>query len=231
MTAIQNFIGVLSSPSKTFEAIRANPKWVVAAVILIAVALAGQLIAFPKIDWEEIARVQIEASNRPMTEAQIEQGVEMGAKFGSWAALGTAVLGFPIVWLITALLMWVLIRMLGGLDLSYPQSLATTIYSMAPWIIHTILSIPLLLMRKEISAEELQSGGVLKHGLASFIDAEGPMLQFLTSFNVFTIWTVILMGIGFAIVGKVSKGKAFGAVLAVWVIGILLKVGSASLGG
>ncbi len=231
MSAIQNLVGVLISPGKTFAALREQPKWLMAMVILLAVAITGQLIAFPKIDWEEVARMQLESSSRQMTEAQMEQGIEMGAKFGSYASLGSVILGFPLVWLVAALLMWMLIRMLGGLELSYVQSLSTTVHSMAPWIVHTLLSIPLTLTRSEISGQELQSGGVLKHGLASFMEAEGPMLQFLTSINVFTIWAVILMGIGFSVVGRVSKGKAFGAAIAVWIIGILLKVGSASLGG
>ena len=231
MTAIQNLIGVLSSPSKTYESLRAKPSWLLAAVVLIVVALVGQMIALPKIDFEEISRAQIEASNRQLTEAQIEQSVEIGAKFGSIMAMVSVIAGFPIGWALIALLMWVLVRMMGGLDLSYVQSLSTTVHSMAPWIVHSILTIPLLLTRSEITPEDIQTGGVLKHGLGAFIESEGATQQALNSINVFSIWTVVLLGIGFSVVGKISKGKAFAAAIALWVVGILFKVLGASLGG
>lgn len=137
----------------------------------------------------------------------------------------------PVGWLLIALLMWVLVRMLGGLDLSYKQSVATTVTSMAPWIVHTLLSIPLILGRDEIGAEEILRGGPLKHGWGHFVEAEGAMQQLFNSINVFSLWTVALLGIGFAIVGGVSKAKGVGAAVGLWLLGVALKVGWFSLQG
>ncbi len=47
----------------------------------------------------------------------------------------------------------------------------------------------------------------------------------LSSVDVFSIWTIVLLAIGFRIVGKVSNAVAWGTVLAIWGLGILIKVG------
>lgn len=231
MSAIKNLFAVLTSPAATYEKLRNNPVWAGAALVLVAVAVLGAAVSYPKMDFEELARVQIENSDRPITEEQVDQAVAIGGKVGPWFALGQTVIGMPVGWLLIALLMWVLVRMLGGLDLSYKQSVATTVTSMAPWIVHTLLSIPLILGRDEIGAEEILRGGPLKHGWGHFVEAEGAMQQLFNSINVFSLWTVALLGIGFAIVGGVSKAKGVGAAVGLWLLGVALKVGWFSLQG
>ncbi len=58
-------IGVLVSPLKTFASIAERPTWLVAfLVVALAPAIPG-FLAVPKVDWEEVARTQIE--NSPFT--------------------------------------------------------------------------------------------------------------------------------------------------------------------
>lgn len=231
MQGLKNLSGVLTSPGETYRRLREDPLWLTAAVVLLLVAILGTAVAIPKIDFAEVTRSQMESSGRQMTEEQLDRVTEFYDKFGPVMTFAQAGLGLPIGWLMVALLMWVLIRMLGGIDLSFKQSFATTVNSMAPWLLHTLFSIPLLLGRSEIGFEELQAGGLLKHSLGHYLEAEGAMQQLLNSINVFSIWTVILLGIGFSVVGRVSKGKALGSAVGLWILGILIKVGLAGLQG
>ncbi len=231
MSALKDLFGVLTSPTATYERLRENPVWLGAMIVLLLVAIIGSLIALPKVDFADVARTQIESSSQQMTEEQMEQAIEMGSKFGKYFAVLNVFPGLPIGWLIVTLLMWVMIRMLGGVDLSFKQAFSTTINSMAPWILHSVLSIPLILGRSEISGEELQQGGVLKHSLGAFVEAEGALQQVLLSINVFSLWTVVLLGIGFAVVGKVSRGKGMAAAFGLWILGVLIKVALSGLQG
>ena len=231
MSALKDLIGALTSPAATFERLRSNPVWLGAVVILLLVAIVGTAVTVPKIDFAEITRAQIEAGGQQVTEEQMDTALAFGEKFGAIMAFAQAGLMLPLGWLLIALLMWVLIRMLGGLDLSFKQSFSTTVHAMAPWILHTLLSLPLLFARSEVSAEEIQTGGVLKHTLASFVEAEGALQQAFVSINVFSIWAVVLLGIGFSVVGQVSRAKAFGAAFGLWVLGVVVKVALASLQG
>lgn len=231
MSAIKNLFGVLTSPTATYERLRQKPAWLGAAVVLLLLALVATAITIPRIDFAEITRAQIEASGRQMNEEQLDQAAEFYDKFGPLMTYLQVGVGMPVGWLLIALLMWVLVRMLGGIDLDFQQSLSATVHSMAPWLVHTVLSIPLILGRSEIAFDELQSGGPLKHSLGAFVDAEGALQQLLNSVNLFSIWVVLLLGIGFAIVGRVSRGKALGAAIGLWILGVLIKVGLAGLQG
>ncbi len=56
------------------------------------------------------------------------------------------------------------------------------------------------------------------------------MLGLLSSLDLFSVWTVALLAIGYAIATKVSRGKAAGIVIAMWVVYVGVKVGLAALG-
>jgi hypothetical protein len=53
-------------------------------------------------------------------------------------------------------------------------------------------------------------------------DASNPLLyQLAGRFDLITIWVTVLLGIGFYVTGKVSKGKAVGFAIAIFVVGAL----------
>ena len=64
------------------------------------------------------------------------------------------------------------------------------------------------------------------------LDTLGLLLASLaSSIDLFSIWCAILLVIGYSVVGKVSRGKAAGAVIGLWVLWIAIKVGWAAIAG
>src|SRR5262249_12388328 len=64
-------------------------------------------------------------------------------------------------------------------------------------------------------------------------DGSAPLRALVRSFDVFSIWYVILLIIGLAAIAgskKITKSKTATVVITLWVIGILLVVGLASMG-
>jgi hypothetical protein len=60
---------------------------------------------------------------------------------------------------------------------------------------------------------------------------EQPILfSLLGNFDVFTIWTVVLLIFGFTAISKLPKGKVAAIVLVLWVVFILLRLGGAAIG-
>jgi hypothetical protein len=47
--------------------------------------------------------------------------------------------------------------------------------------------------------------------------------------DVFRIWGVVLLAMGFVVVGRISKGKAWTATLVPWVLLALITAGAAAL--
>jgi hypothetical protein len=78
--------------------------------------------------------------------------------------------------------------------------------------------------------EELQSGQFLMSNLGFLASEETSkaVLALLTSVDVFSIWCIALLTFGYQIVARVSRGTALGTVLALWIVGVLIKVGMAA---
>jgi hypothetical protein len=100
-----------------------------------------------------------------------------------------------------------------------------------PFGVAALIGIPVALARDTISMEDAQGGQFLQSSLAALASEEtGHVVKaLLTSVDLFSIWAIVLLALGCRIVGKVSKGAAWGSVLAVWAIGILIKVGMAAV--
>ena len=224
-------VSVLTSPGKTFAALKENPTWLFALVVLILIGVVTTAMASAKVDYPQMIRDSIEAQGREVPEAQLEGIIDLYEKFGpvlSMLGVAAGVVGYLLI----AVLFLVALKLFGG-SLSFGQSFSTTVHAMMPQAIKGILSIPVILGRSSFSYEDLKSGSILKSNLGAVAGEEtGPLvLALLSSLDVFTLWSVSLLIIGFSIVGKVSKGTAAMATLALWLIWILIKIGLASLGG
>ncbi len=230
-SALGRLISVLVSPSKAFEALRERPTWLLALLVLIILGVVGTALVSGKIDYPQMIQDSIEAQGRDVPEAQMEGIIDFYEKFGPVMSIAGSFV--PIIgYLLIALVFLVVLKMFGG-SLTFGQSFATTLHAMMPQAVKGILSIPVILGKSEFSFLELRSGSILKSNVGAFAPEEtGPvMLALLSSLDIFTIWTVALMVIGFAIVARVSKGTAAVAGISLWLLWILIKTGLATLGG
>ncbi len=67
--------------------------------------------------------------------------------------------------------------------------------------------------------------------LAAFADESTslPMLVALSSVDLFALWSMVLLTIGYSIAGKVTKLRAAACVVAVWLAWIAVSVGLLAL--
>lgn len=229
-SSLARIAGVLFSPTRTFELIRQRPTWLVALVVLVLLGtVAGYLIG-QKLDWEEVARDQTAQSGRQLSAEQIEQSIEVTEKIGPVMVIAGPTLFGPIAYLVIALIFWVVLKLLGG-ELSYKASLATTLHGLMPNALSAILLIPVLLSRDELGITEVNAGTVLASNLGAFApeDAGKGMLALLSSIDVFSIWSLALLAIGYSVVAGVSRAKAATVAVALWVVYILFKLGMAAI--
>ncbi|MCP3956745.1 MAG: YIP1 family protein [bacterium] len=221
---------VLISPTRTFRSIADRPTWLVALLVLLAVSLVSTIVAAPKIDWEQAVRADLEKSGREIPAEQLETSIEIMEKFGT-TIMYVAVLVFPwIVYPLMAGIFFGLLRILGS-ELPFKTSLAVTVYGFMPWLVATVLNIPVFMGRAEITAEELQNGALMSHlGAFAGADAGKVLTTLLSSIDFFSFWAIILLTIGFSIAAKVSRGRAAMCVVGVWLVYVVGKVGLTALG-
>jgi hypothetical protein len=220
--------GVLFSPLRAFQQLAVRPRWVVALLLLVGLAIVLSLVITPKMDMEKMIREAAESRDLPVTEAQLEQQVEVAKSFG-WVGTVAQVVIQPAIFLIIAAVFLALFRMLGS-DIDFRQSLSVTTHGFLPLGVSTLLSLPVAFVRDEISMEEVR-GGLLPSSLAVLAsDETGKALRaLLGSLDLFSIWTLFLLATGYRIVGRTSQGAAWGVVLTLWALYVGGKVALSGL--
>ena len=225
-------LGVLVSPSKTFAAIAARPTWVVAMVALVVVGVVVGTLIQDKIDYEDVIRQSLEQQGRQLGEEETQQAIDIGEKIARVMTVVGPLVFQPLAYLLLGVIFMVLFKVLGG-DLTFVKSLAVIVHGMMPRLVLGLLSIPVILGREEFSAEELQSGGVMASNAGAFAgeDAGPGIVALLSSFDIFSLWAMVLLVIGFAAAARISKGTAAGGVVGLWIVYVLGKIGVAALRG
>jgi hypothetical protein len=94
-----------------------------------------------------------------------------------------------------------------------------------------LLAIPVVLARDEVGMDEVRSGSFVKSNLAALAGDEtsAPLRALLGSIDLFSIWTVALLALGFRLVAGVSRGSAWGVVLTLWALYVAGKAALATL--
>ena len=231
-SSLARVVNVLFSPTRTFEAIRQRPTWLVALVILVLLGLAGSYLVTGKMDIEEVVRESVADSGRQLSDDQLEQAIALQEKLLPVFAIAGPLVIFPGACLLMALLFWVVLRLLGG-EMTYKTSFATTVHGLMPNAISSLLALPVVMSRGALSYEEVRSGGVLASNLAHFAPEEtGTAVRaLLAGIDVFTIWALVLLIIGLAVTARVSRAKSGAVVIGLWVVYVLFKVGAAAISG
>lgn len=224
-------VGVLVAPAKTFKSISEKPTWVVALLVLIVLGVGVTMMMSGKMDWAEMTRDQMAAQGREIPEDQLEKIIDFQEKFGPAMMIGGGAIGTPLVYLLVALIFMVVFKMLGG-DLDFVRSLSVVLHGMMPRAVLALLSFPVILGKQQLDFEELKDGSVLVSNLGAFApeDAGPALVALLSSIDLFSIWVVFLLVIGYSTVARVSKGAAAGGIVALWLVYVLGKIGLSTLG-
>lgn len=225
-------IGILVAPGETFRSIAERPTWLPPLLVLALLAGAVGLVLQVRTDPEEMVREQFEMLKVDVPQEQIDKAVEDAENRTTAARIGLAAIGAvgqPVACAIVAVLFWIGFKLFGS-EMDYLRSLATTLHGYVPLAVASLINLPLMFTRDTLTFEEATSGGVLVSSLKALApeDASAVTEVLLGSFDLFTVWTLILLGIGYREVAKVSPAVASGIVILFWLIFVMGKVGIAA---
>lgn len=231
MESLRRLVGVLVSPTATFRKIAERPTWAVALVVLLVLGGVVAFVAVQKLDVEaqrDVIRESIE-ERQGLRGEELERQVDQIMGVNRTLAPFTPIFGIAfgaLGYLLIALLFMVGARLLDG-EIDFRRSLATTVHGMVPHGVAALLTIPLLVAQESVDPELLQSGSLLASNLRFLApeDASAVVTTLLSSVDLFAIWSVVLLVIGYSVVARISKGAAGGLVLVAWLLWIGIKVG------
>jgi hypothetical protein len=114
-------------------------------------------------------------------------------------------------------------------DVKYKTVFAVVVFSSLPGVLKALLAS--LSLMAGASADSFTFQNPIATNPGYFTDpAVHPILySFLTSFDVFNIWTMVLTAIGLTCIAKIKSGTAFAVVFGWFAVAILMGVGAAAL--
>jgi hypothetical protein len=219
-------LGALVAPGDTFRSLAARPTWLAPLLVTVVLVTVVAGMVSSRIDMAQLIRHQLEAAGSQPSLEQIDQRVEAVKKFQPYLALFQGLVATPVIYLLCALLFWVAFKLLGS-DMGYKASFGTSLYALLPLgLVQALLAIPVIWNRASFTQDEARSGSFLASNLAAWApEGVGAVARtLLGSVDLFSIWTIVLLVIGYRIVAGVSRAAAVGVVLGVWLLGVALKV-------
>jgi hypothetical protein len=233
----QTLTSIFFEPSETFASLRERPRFLIAALIIVALITLFNVLFIQKLGYENIVRARIESSSRTadLPADQKEQIIQQQSKpiFKSISYFAP-IIGFAVFFAAGAGL-YLLGAMTFGGAMTYKQALAVYVYSTFPPFILSMLANFILLFIKnaeDIDVMRAQSG-LVNANPSILVDAKAhpALAALLGAFDLFSFYGLFLAALGLQKVGRLSAGSAWSIVIGLWIIGVLLRVGFASLFG
>lgn len=218
-------VSVLFDPGETFAAIAARPTWVLALVAFLSLSAVHAAVLISKVDTEDLVRAQVELSGQELSADQLDQAIGFQESIGVPVVIAS-VFGFVAIGtLLAATVFWGALRLMES-EFSFRSSLSVFLHGMAPQMVAAVLGLLVLAGRGEVSVGDAQAGGVLASNLAYFFPDAGPGLQaLLTRIDLFSLWSLVLLAIGYRVVGGVSAATSGFVTVGLWALYGLTQVG------
>ena len=221
-------LGVFISPGETFADIARAPNFLAPLILTIVSAVAVTETMIAKIGMAQIVRKSIEESGRAgsMNPDQMNQAVQQGAAIAGIIAHIAGLLGPPIFLLIIAGLGLLVLNAILGAEAKFKTVFSVACYANLPGLIGAVMAIALILFG---DPEHFNPQNFIPSNLGFFLSPDTPkaLLVVASSLDIFTIWFLILLGLGLseASVRKVKPLTVTVLFFGLWIVWVLGKVG------
>lgn len=227
-------INTFIAPSKTFTDLRRNTSWWLPWLLISVMSICFMQVVGAKIGWEQVTRNELQISGRAekFEQAPPEQqkrGMELSATIYKVAGYASPVSVLLAAVVIGAILM-ALMNFGAGAEVSFKQAMAIVLYAWLPGILSSILGIISVIVGS--ANDSFKEGFNMRNPVATnpayLLDPTKNKFLYgvASAADVFVIWSIILMGIGFSSVSKVKKGTAIGMIAGAY---LLYKVCAAAI--
>lgn len=221
MSAFLDVFRVLVEPTPVFERVREKPRFLAPYVVLAAVQLVIGVINLPYL------KAGITAS---MAGREMPAGSPDPANFAFIGVVAVPIV-LVIVFLLSALILWVLVSIFGG-EGKFATLLSVTTYASVPAVILLSIIGSVVLRLKGVEAmtspQDLQPAlglDLLAPSVTGFLGAV------LKAINPFSIWGLVLTAIGISVTHQLSRNTSYTVATISFVIGTVLAGVFAGMGG
>ncbi len=231
LSETSRLINTFISPSRTFTDIRLNSSWWIPWLLISVISLVFMFTIQQKIGLEQVAHNEIAKSSRfepfeklppEQKDAQVRLSMNMMRYMGYAAPITTLI----FLAIIAGVLMGTM-NFGAGAEISFKQSMAVVAYSFVPGLIGSVLGIVSMLVG--VDAEGFNIRNPVATNPAYFMDPTQHKFLYgmVSALDVFIIWAIILMGIGYSSISKLKRSTAI-AIVVGWYL--VYKLAASALG-
>jgi hypothetical protein len=227
ISPIGRIFGVLFSPKPTFEDIVRKPSWLLPVIISTILAIVSTVVLNQRINWRDYIVQQLDKSPRAaqLSTEQKQQQAEVSAKVTTYIVYASGVLGSLLFALIVGGVMMLAYNLLAGAGATFSQSFAIASHTLLVGIVSTPIFLLVLLLRPPGTVDP---DNPVATNVAVFLpeDSAKWLLALCKSIDIFTIWMLVLLAIGFAAVNprKLKGSKSYVIAFSVWGVLVVVKV-------
>ena len=190
------FIGIITSPKATFQAVVAHPKWFgMLALVTVCVALGAALPMTTEAGKEASLRSQVEGMESfgmTVSDEQYE-GMRRGMAIAPYTAGGAVLVFSPIMTLVFAGILFVVFNVAMGGEASFKQLFAVFVHAGAISALQQLFTGPVNYFRGAVtSATNLAV-------LMPMVDPKSFLGRVLAMTDLFLIWYVIVLAMGLGV--------------------------------
>ena len=235
LSQVERVIDTFIAPSKTFHDILRDSSWWLPWLLGVLVTLGYSAAIQQKIGWDKTYSNILQHSSETQQErfAQLSPDQQarqkaVAASFTKYIVWASPLLGLLFSAIAAGVLLMTLNFGLGG-HAKFGQLFAVWMYATLPWLIQAILATIVLFAGLDADAFNLKNP--VGTNLGYYLPSDWPqwLIAFGTSIDVLSVWVVILLIIGCAIVAKTKLAATATAIVVWWVLITLVKVGMAAI--
>jgi hypothetical protein len=224
-------INVFIAPSRTFTDLRRSASWWVPWLLISVFSLLFSYAVDRQVTFEQISKNEIARSPKvsdrfdKATPAQQAQQLRIMTASYRYSFYGIPAL-ILLIDLIIAAVLFATFKFAASADLKFKTTFAVVMYAGLPGIVNAILGT--ISMFAGINPEGFNVNNPVGTNPAYYMDPATNkfVLGLASSLDLIAIWTIVLLGIGFACTSKVKRSTAI-TIVAVWYL--VWKVGTAAL--
>lgn len=231
LSQVERVVDTFVAPSKTFKDVLRSTSWWLPYLLIV---IGSYVLTFgidQKVTWPVLVQNEIHANPKseeryteapPAQKAAMEKVMQYSFKGGFYGAPVTNLAALALI----ALILWPTINFVFAGRATYTQVLAVSSYSLLPGLLKSILAVVLLYVGNR--AENFTTEDMVGSSFGSYIESPGALKTFASGFDVFTVWTLVLLAIGLPIVARTKKSSGYLAAFGWWALILLIRTGVAA---
>ena len=232
LSEVERVVDTFVAPSKTFNDVRRKASWWLPFLFIVLSAYVLTFAIQAKVGWPQLVENEIHANPKqtermasltPDQVATQQKAMRYSFQYGFYAAPLINLASLALI----SLVLWTTINFGFGGSATFGRVFAVSMYASLPGALSALLTAVLLFAGRDPASFTTQA--MVGSNPGYYMETAGAVKAFLTSLDVFSLWTAVLLAIGLAIVAKTKRNAGYISVFGWYVLIVLVKTAFAAV--